>query len=127
MESRANSLRAYAENLLESDNTTLADEEVSGLVDDLIGFAEQWESELKQQSPSAAAQRITEHREPDYKTQNEIYLAALKEIACLGNGDKYGNSDGNVIAQKAIAKASASTDTETDAAGILIHPKVTVE
>ena len=44
--SRANSLRAYAEQLLESDNTTLADEEISGLVDDLIEFAEQWESEL---------------------------------------------------------------------------------
>lgn len=54
--------------------------------------------------------KLNEHREPDYKTQNEIYLSALKEIACLGNGDKYGNSDGNVIAQKAIAKASASTD-----------------
>jgi alpha-galactosidase/6-phospho-beta-glucosidase family protein len=45
-ESRANSLRAYAEQLLESDNTILADEEISGLVDDLIEFAEQWEAEL---------------------------------------------------------------------------------
>lgn len=47
MPSRANSLRAYAEQLLESDNTTLAAEEVSGLVDDLIEFAEQWEAELE--------------------------------------------------------------------------------
>lgn len=55
--------------------------------------------------------KLNEHREPDYKAQNEIYLTALKELACLGNGDKYGNSDGNCIAQRAIAKASASTDS----------------
>lgn len=213
MESRANSLRAYAENLLESDNTTLADEEVSGLVDDLIEFAEQWENELNNsKQPDSAAvepykwfnpdaknsvinhaskftkgaedlyaawsvplylhppikppriteqdareivkswqgegdldayfsywlsarggrtllEKLNEHREsePDYKAQNEIYLAALKELACLGNGGKYGNSDGNIIAQQAIAKASASTDSETDSAGILIRPQIKVE
>ncbi len=32
-------------------------------------------------------------------------LASLEILAKLGNGDSYGNSEGNIIAQKAIAKA----------------------
>lgn len=28
--------------------------------------------------------------------------ASLEELACLGNGDHYGNSDGNVIARRAL-------------------------
>lgn len=32
-------------------------------------------------------------------------VEALQKLACLGNGDRYGNSDGNCIAQAALAKA----------------------
>ena len=33
-------------------------------------------------------------------------LEALEKLARLGNGDEYGNSDGNMIARAAIAKAT---------------------
>ena len=36
---------------------------------------------------------------------NQALVAALQKLACLGNGDQYGNSDGNCIAQAALAKA----------------------
>ena len=36
--------------------------------------------------------------------QRDELLAAMRKLACLGNGDKFGNSDGNLIAQDAIAK-----------------------
>lgn len=32
-------------------------------------------------------------------------VAALRKLARLGNGNQLGNSDGNIIAQKALAKA----------------------
>lgn len=31
------------------------------------------------------------------------YERALQKLACLGNGDRYGTSVGNVIAQQALA------------------------
>jgi len=39
-----------------------------------------------------------------YEKRIEELEAALETLARLGNGDKYGNSDGNIIAQKALAK-----------------------
>lgn len=36
---------------------------------------------------------------------NEELLEALDKLARLGNGEHYGNSDGNMIARAAIAKA----------------------
>ena len=36
-------------------------------------------------------------------------LAALEKLARLGNGDHYGNSEGNMIARAAIAKARGAT------------------
>ena len=35
---------------------------------------------------------------------NQELLAALEKLARLGNGDHYGNSEGNMIARTAIAK-----------------------
>jgi len=35
---------------------------------------------------------------------NQELLAALEKLARLGNGEHYGNSDGNMIALAAIAK-----------------------
>ena len=36
---------------------------------------------------------------------NQELLAALEKLARLGNGEHYGNSDGNMIARAAIVKA----------------------
>ena len=38
---------------------------------------------------------------------NQELLAALENLARLGNGDHYGNSEGNMIARAAIAKGEA--------------------
>lgn len=35
--------------------------------------------------------------------QNEKYREALQKLACLGNGEQYGNSIGNCIAQEALS------------------------
>ena len=41
---------------------------------------------------------------------NEDLLKTLRQLACLGNGDQYGNSDGNIIAQVALNKATGETE-----------------
>ena len=41
---------------------------------------------------------------------NQELLAALEKLARLGNGDHFGNSDGNMIARAAIAKAVWRTE-----------------
>jgi len=38
---------------------------------------------------------------------NQELLVALEKLARLGNGEHYGNSDGNMIARAAIAKGEA--------------------
>jgi len=38
---------------------------------------------------------------------NQELLVALEQLARLGNGETYGNSDGNMIARAAIAKGEA--------------------
>ena len=35
--------------------------------------------------------------------QNEKFREALQKLACLGNGEQYGNSIGNCIAQEALS------------------------
>jgi len=37
---------------------------------------------------------------------NQELLNTMRQLACLGNGDNYGNSDGNIIAQVALNKAT---------------------
>ena len=37
-------------------------------------------------------------------------LEGFEKLACLGNGDRYGNSDGNVIAQRYLAKLTGGKD-----------------
>jgi hypothetical protein len=39
------------------------------------------------------------------KAQNLVFIGALKKLAYLGNGDKLGDSQGNIIAQRALIKA----------------------
>jgi hypothetical protein len=41
---------------------------------------------------------------------NQELLAALEKLARLGNGEHYGNSDGNMIARAAIAKGEKQND-----------------
>jgi len=48
------------------------------------------------------AAHFLEEANAKYKKRIEKLEAALETLARLGNGDKYGNSDGNVIAQKAL-------------------------
>lgn len=36
------------------------------------------------------------------EAQVKLYREALEKLARLGNGDRYGNSTGNTIAQKAL-------------------------
>lgn len=40
----------------------------------------------------------------DLLVVNDKMTSALEKLARLGNGDRYGNSDGNVIAQQALMK-----------------------
>lgn len=40
-------------------------------------------------------------------TRAERYRSALVVLACLGNGDRYGNSEGNAIARAALAEGDA--------------------
>ena len=40
---------------------------------------------------------------------NEELLKTMRQLACLGMGDRYGNSDGNIIAQVALYKATGET------------------
>ena len=42
----------------------------------------------------------------DLQADNERMRTALEKLAKLGNGDRYGNSDGNVIAQDALKGGS---------------------
>lgn len=37
-------------------------------------------------------------------------VEALQKLACLGNGDQYGNSDGNCIAIAALTKAQGDQE-----------------
>lgn len=49
----------------------------------------------------------------DLTLQRDELLSVLHRLACLGNGDRYGNSDGNTIAQEAIAKIEAERSAVT--------------
>ncbi len=39
------------------------------------------------------------------KKEKKELVEALERLARLGNGDRYGNSDGNVIAQEALSRS----------------------
>ena len=60
------------------------------------------EYDLKMAWEASAAE--TEQALADSKAREGRYRDALEKLACLGNGDYYGNSDGNIIAQKALTQ-----------------------
>jgi hypothetical protein len=68
----------------------LADDRPTSLDDDLYQWAIDAEDELRR-----------------LHAVNQELLAALEKLARLGNGDHYGNSEGNMIARAAIAKGEA--------------------
>ena len=50
----------------------------------------------------ARVKKLDEKIMGKYQEELESLKQALKKLACLGNGNQYGNSDGNIIAQKAL-------------------------
>lgn len=50
----------------------------------------------------------TVDREMELREKVETYEEALRKLSCLGNGDRPGNSDGNVIALRALEKHSST-------------------
>lgn len=67
------------------------------------GFKRDLAEKLEQQR--GKNKRLTDELRRLHEVNVEL-LAALDKLARLGNGDRYGNSIGNTIAQEAIAKAT---------------------
>lgn len=61
--------------------------------------------------------KVVPKKEP--QTVESVYRETLEKLARLGNGDRFGNSDGNIIAQNAIAWA----DSRLKPAPELVGPK----
>ena len=59
--------------------------------------------ELRRRFPKSGKEAAAELRR--LHESNQELLAALEKLARLGNGDRYGNSEGNTIARAAINKA----------------------
>ena len=47
------------------------------------------------------------------KAERDGLVAVMEGLACLGNGDRYGNSDGNVVAQVALAKYAPTRSAQS--------------
>ena len=47
------------------------------------------------------------------KAQRDGLVAVMEGLARLGNGDRYGNSDGNVVAQVALAKYAPTRSAQS--------------
>jgi len=61
-----------------------------------LRLADEMESNGECMSAAAELRRLHE--------VNQELLAALEKLARLGNGEHYGNSEGNMIAREAIAR-----------------------
>ena len=46
--------------------------------------------------------RLMDETEKQLQAENKKYRAVLEILARLGNGQEYGNSDGNILAQQAL-------------------------
>jgi predicted RNase H-like nuclease (RuvC/YqgF family) len=63
---------------------------------------------LRQELSEAKADRDQLQRDFTYiKQRRDALLVALEKLARLGNGDRYGNSEGNQIAQAALNGVNA--------------------
>lgn len=61
----------------------------------------------------------------------QLFIEALRKLACLGNGKHLGNSEGNIIAQRALARAGVDLmgdepKPQVFTASINIKPKLPV-
>ena len=54
-------------------------------------------------------ERQPEHLVSD-KMKIQIMTDALRKLACLGSGNNLGNSDGNIIAQRALVRSGVGFD-----------------
>lgn len=61
---------------------------------------------LEHQIPSIACLEVAATELRRLHEVNQDLLKTMRQLACLGNGDNYGNSDGNIIAQVALNKAT---------------------
>jgi hypothetical protein len=77
-----------------------------------IEYADALEQRLSQETLELKhAKRMADkeyHRNMATQAENTKLRAALEKLARLGNGNQYGNSDGNVIAQKALKAGHAT-------------------
>jgi hypothetical protein len=64
-------------------------------------YAEELEKELR---TTRMAQAVMDNTVADLEAKLAKAVEALDRLARLGNGDRYGNSEGNVIAQTTIAE-----------------------
>lgn len=64
-----------------------------------ISLAEWFETSPNTRDKQAAAELRRLHE------VNQELVEALNKLARLGNGDQFGNSEGNIIARAALAKA----------------------
>ena len=84
--------------------------------DDLLGYKKYWKEWLSLQTGDARkiAERaeqadVFEQQLAALAEQNEKMRKVLLRLACLGNGDQYGNSIGNCIAQEALSLPDLAT------------------
>ena len=84
--------------------------------DDLLGYKKYWKEWLSLQTGDARkiAERaeqadVFEQQLAALAEQNEKMRKVLLRLACLGNGDQYGNSIGNCIAQEALSLPNLAT------------------
>ena len=73
-----------------------------------LRLAEWWEQQSHNHALTPESKTATELRR--LHSLNQELLEALEKLARLGNGDHFGNSDGNMIARAAIAKAVWRTE-----------------
>jgi hypothetical protein len=53
------------------------------------------------------AKYLGKHRADIMRAEVDRLRATLARLACLGNGDRYGNSEGNMIAREALENVDA--------------------
>ena len=82
------------------DDVVMALTRLSEKAEDLFSTERRLESYIKE------AEKLRQQLSAAQASEDEL-LNALETLACLGNGNCYGNSHGNVIAQQAIATHKA--------------------
>lgn len=63
------------------------------------------ECEILRGRVSELEAQLADHKKLLLLAKQEFY-----RLACLGNGDRFGNSEGNIIAQEAIAKINGPVE-----------------